>query len=351
VTFQSVYNKYALTGVISSRTMELKLNAMFAELYGEFPGLRQQEIKLTNLGPSGVADSYGETLRKIREMTEEIEATSGLKVDPSQVVYPGLFQNEVIDRLGIFSIKRATLLPLLVGGLSVTENSTPATLVGGVAGGSLGSTVSLADDAGGRVVLTAGNIRLGTTLVDFEGTPTFQFALRQTMPGMTDRTDYFTVTVINVPEAPSLGIISLSANTSTIATPSSGTILGATLGSLITCSNLPAGLTLGSEASRTWSYNGGGSPGVYTLAFLETLSDSPNSPRITNFAFTIQASASSATISGDPSEVVVGQPYIFQYIVTPPGTAVTLDSETSAFWASRSVTHDGFGLLTSASVT
>lgn len=57
------------------------------------------------------------------------------------------------------------------------------------------------------------------------------------------------------------------------------------------------------------------------------------------------------TISGTPPDMIIGAPYSFQYTVSPVGGAVTFDTTSAAFFAAHSISHNGTGLLTSASVT
>jgi hypothetical protein len=57
------------------------------------------------------------------------------------------------------------------------------------------------------------------------------------------------------------------------------------------------------------------------------------------------------TISGTPPDMIIGAPYSFQYTVSPPGSAVTFGATEAAFFAAHSISHNGTGLLTSASVT
>lgn len=58
-----------------------------------------------------------------------------------------------------------------------------------------------------------------------------------------------------------------------------------------------------------------------------------------------------ASISGPLPTAFVGQPYDASLIVTPPGTAVSIDAPGAASLAAHNITHDGFGRFTSASVS
>ena len=58
-----------------------------------------------------------------------------------------------------------------------------------------------------------------------------------------------------------------------------------------------------------------------------------------------------SSITGTPPTAIIGQAYDWSFTVTPAGSAVTLGTEFQAFLAAHSITHDGYGRLTSASVT
>jgi hypothetical protein len=89
--------------------------------------------------------------------------------------------------------------------------------------------------------------------------------------------------------APALAPLSLSSSAFTLAMPESGAILGATAGSAITASGLPAGLT--TNASPGWAYDGTGMVGSYTILLTETLAGAGNSPLTTSITVTVSAPA------------------------------------------------------------
>lgn len=71
-----------------------------------------------------------------------------------------------------------------------------------------------------------------------------------------------------------------------------------------------------------------------------------------SFSVTTAAAApGNAVISGTLAAAIIGQPYDQSLIVTPPGSAITLDAATLSALTARSVAHDGFGRFTSAGVT
>jgi hypothetical protein len=90
-------------------------------------------------------------------------------------------------------------------------------------------------------------------------------------------------------QTPALTALSLSSSNLTLGVPASGAILGATAGSTITASGLPAGLTL--NLSPGWAYDGTGTIGTYTILLTETLSGQSNPARTTSIAVSISFSA------------------------------------------------------------
>jgi hypothetical protein len=62
---------------------------------------------------------------------------------------------------------------------------------------------------------------------------------------------------VTSPVLPTLGALTFSSTAFTIGTSASGTITGATIGSTITASGLPTGLTI-NGAARTWAWDGTG---------------------------------------------------------------------------------------------
>lgn len=88
-----------------------------------------------------------------------------------------------------------------------------------------------------------------------------------------------------------LGTLGLSATSFLRGTASSGTITGATLGSTITATGLPAGLTINS-ALRTWSWDGSGAGATSgTLTLIETLLGATNTPHSTDIGYSITVAA------------------------------------------------------------
>lgn len=105
-----------------------------------------------------------------------------------------------------------------------------------------------------------------------------------------------------------LGALSLSATDFIPSTSASGTIIGATLGSVIVASGLPTGLTIDGVA-RTWSWDGTGTASTGLLTLTETLAGYGNSPRANAIGYAIQGPLAAPTFlaySGSGSTSLVG---------------------------------------------
>ena len=94
---------------------------------------------------------------------------------------------------------------------------------------------------------------------------------------------------------PALLALSLSSSNLTLGGPASGAILGATAGSVITATGLPAGFTINPDPG--WAYDGSGAIGSYICSLTETLNGANNSPLTTSIAVTVsEPGASGATL-------------------------------------------------------
>lgn len=77
-------------------------------------------------------------------------------------------------------------LNALTGTFSLAENATAGTSAGGLSGMTAGSTLSLVDDAGGRVALSGSSIVAGLTGLDYETATSHSFTVRETLAGATN---------------------------------------------------------------------------------------------------------------------------------------------------------------------
>jgi hypothetical protein len=109
--------------------------------------------------------------------------------------------------------------------------------------------------------------------------------------------------------------LALSATTFTVGTPSSGTITGATVGSTITASGLPTGLTINGVA-RTWAWDGTGTAGSGSFTLTETLLGAVGSPKTTTINYTVNAGAGtlSAPTIGFPSPIAANPATILIHV-------------------------------------
>lgn len=217
---------------------------------------------------------------------------------------------------------KPTLAALSLAANSITENAASGTVVGGIVGKTTGSTLSLANDDGGRFAISGTNLVAGLTNIDYEAATSRSMVLRETLAGATNspRDTPLAVGVVNVFEQPSLRALLLSSTSLTIGTPATGTITEAATGSTITSSGLPAGFTINGPA-RTWAYDGSGPASTPTITLTETLGDSPNSPRATSIGLTI--AAATPAITPMPSGVVA---------MWDPATLALADGATVDSW-------------------
>jgi len=241
------------------------------------------------------------TLALVAAGTHANLTLAGVNITAGAAIIAGQSQTAVIrESVGQLAVEypvtivgtgaAATLSALTLAASSIVENSAAGTAVGGILGKTAGSTLSLLNDAGGRFAISGTTLVAGATGTDYESAASHAITIRETLAGATNtpRDTTLTITVVNQFEAPNLGALSLSATTFNVGTPSNGSITGATAGSTIVASNLPAGLTV-NGAARTWAWDGTGSISTPTITLTETLADSANSPRASNVALTITA--------------------------------------------------------------
>lgn len=253
-------------------------------------------------------------------------------------------------RKRVVGVVSPATLAALSGTFTLAEDASAGTVAGALSGKTVGSTLSLADDAGGRVALSGSNVVRGATALDYDTATSHAFTVRETLAGATNtpRDTVLSLAVTNVLDAATLGTLALSDAAWVTGTSESGTITGATVGSTITGSGLPTGFTI-NGAARTWAWDGTGSVSSGNLTLTETLADSPNSPKANSIAFAITAPAtlSAGSIAFDTANgwtagqnlpaiaitlpadgtVSVGDFYRIAY-----GTSSTLTGATNAPW-------------------
>lgn len=185
-------------------------------------------------------------------------------------------------------VSGAQLAALSLATPAITENAAAGTAVSEILGRTGGSTLSLADSAGGRFALSGVTLVAGAVATDHETAPGHFITLRETLAGHANspRDTVLAVSVTNLFEAPALVPLSLSATDFVLGVPSSGTIVGTTSGSVVTAGGLPSGLGI-DGAARTWTWSGVGMAGAEAVTLTETLPDSANSPRASIVPVTI----------------------------------------------------------------
>ena len=204
----------------------------------------------------------------------------------------------------------AITLPQLAGTFSLAEGSGQGTSAGTLTGFTPGATLSLVDDAGGRVQLNGTTIEAGPTVTDFEASASHSFTVSETLAPYAPTETTLTLDVSNLADAPSLSALSgsfiLAENA--IEGAGAGMILGTSAGStleLVTGADAGGRVQLaGKEIQRgstQLDYETGTS---HSFTVRETLADSPNSPReteltlaVTDVLDTAPAITSASTVS------------------------------------------------------
>jgi hypothetical protein len=187
------------------------------------------------------------------------------------------------------------LQELAISPSSVAENAVTGTFVGTFQNRTSGSTLSIVDNAGGRFDVAGGNLVTGSVTTDYE-TATFHIITVLETLGLLSKLSTLTINVTNVFEQPALGPLSLSSTAFAQGTSASGTIIGATAGSTITASGLPAGLRINGPL-RTFFWDGLGAVGSGTITLLEALADSPNTPQSSPISYSISGSLRAGTLT------------------------------------------------------
>ncbi len=173
---------------------------------------------------------------------------------------------------------------------AITEGASAGALVGTIVARSIGSVLSLVDDAGGRFALDSeGRLVVASVASDFERSDRHAIVIRETLAGAigSPRETGITVTIINRFEQPPLQALSLGVTTLSVGVAVGGGVHGSTPGSELIAVTMPPGLSVDASA-RTWQWSGAGSPGQVTATLRETLGDSPNSPRTSAIALAIE---------------------------------------------------------------
>lgn len=198
-----------------------------------------------------------------------------ITVTPIEKLAVRLLQTTAL-RVTIPQSRVLSLGPLSLTTPTMAEGLVEGQLISELLGVTEGSTLTLIDNAGGRVALSGGNLVAGPTATDFETGTSHQVTIRETLAAAENspRETTITISVTNVFEQPALNALTLP---EVILADWTVSISGATPGSTIT-GTLPVGWSLNS-AARTITIASNADLGAQNWLLTETLDDSPNSPR------------------------------------------------------------------------
>lgn len=173
---------------------------------------------------------------------------------------------------------------------TVAEDAATNTVIGALSvvnhpSGSSGWTFAITSQTpSGKLNISSANLRTNAAL-DYEANPTLSVTITASKSAQSDIVQVLTISVTNVLEV-TLGTLSLSATSYATSAPASGTINGASSGSIIAATGLPAGLTIDGP-NRTWAWDGTGAISTGNLTLTETHVDGANSPNATVIAWSI----------------------------------------------------------------
>lgn len=219
----------------------------------------------------------------------------------------------------------ATLALLTMSSTSVAEDVPVGTVVGAINGRTIGSTLSLLNNAGGKFALSGTNV-ITAALLDYETSAIHTIVVREALAGAqnTPRDTTFTIAVQDINEGGAATLSPLSLSSAVVDEGASagsivGTLTGTTTGSTISMSANGGGrFQLVGNAIRTT-----GSPTVdyevssnHIVTITEVLGSSANSPRDTTFRIAVAKVGATPILSAlrlQPNTVPEG---------SPPGTIV-----------------------------
>ena len=169
---------------------------------------------------------------------------------------------------------------ILLSASSIAENATIGSTVGALSVANVpdatGWTFTKTADPDNKFAILGSNLNTAAAL-DFETAQFHSVTVQATKAGQDTITRTFSIAVTNVLDGPTLAALTLPG---TAAQNSTINISGATAGSTIT-GTMPAGWTLDGTA-RTIAITSNAPLGSQSWTLIETLADSPNSPRSTN---------------------------------------------------------------------
>lgn len=109
---------------------------------------------------------------------------------------------DTVFNLSVTNVFEAPALIALTGSFTLPENAASGNIAGPLVGKTAGSTLSLVNDAGGRVALSGTNVVRGATALDYETATSHSFTVRETLADSPNnpRDTTFTLAVTYVDE-------------------------------------------------------------------------------------------------------------------------------------------------------
>jgi hypothetical protein len=191
-----------------------------------------------------------------------------------------------------------TTLSALSGTFSLPESANAGDIAGALSGKTSGSTLSLTDDAGGRVALSGGNVVRGATALDWETATSHSFTVRETLAGATNtpRDTVLSLGVSNATEVTISGTPGSATQGSAYSfTPTAANGWGTK--SFALTGTLPGGLSF---STSTGAITGTPTTAGTTTGLNITVTDTSGSAALGTFSLVVNASGSFAgAVLGD----------------------------------------------------
>lgn len=236
--------------------------------------------------------------------------------------------NSPLDTVLTLNVTAAVVpaLSALTGTFSLAESASGGALAGVLSGRTTGSTLSLLDDAGGRVAITGTLITRGVTALDYDTASSHSFTVRETLSGSPNspRDTTFTLTVTNVLEV-TLSALSGTFSLAENAAPGAvaGAISGKSSGSSLSLTDDAGGRVAlsGSNVVRGATVLDYETATSHNFTVRETHADGSNSPRDTVLSLTVtNVSEGGATPSIVTAPELTGVPRVNEYATIYAGT-------------------------------
>ena len=220
---------------------------------------------------------------------------------------------------------------VMLSSTSVSESATIGTTVGTLSvinhpSGGSGWTFAETADPDNKFTVSGANLNTSATL-NYEAATSHSVTITASKSAQTDIVQVFPISVTNVFEQPSLNALGFSTGSLTQSSAATVNITNATATSTLALAvgSLPAGMTLNSGA-RTITGTPT-TPGSGTATISETLADSPNSGRSTNWNWTVAPTPTPTPGTYDPALT----PPTFSLVDGITVTPIRLDIDVAVF--------------------